>query len=59
MLRIWVLYNLPKRVGIFIAISFLVSLGAGFALRNVQPMTVVGNVFTRERHLLFMVHLFS
>ena len=56
MLRIWVLYSSPKHVRIFIAISFLVSLGAGFALRNVQPMTVVGDVFSREPLPLFMVH---
>ena len=59
MLRISVLYSSPKYMRIFIAISFLVSLGAGFALRNVQPMAVVGDVFTREPILLFMVHCCS
>ena len=40
-------------------ISFLVTIGAGLALRNVQPKVVAGDVFTREPLLLFMVHLRS
>ena len=48
MLRIWVLYGRSKRVGTFMAISFMVTIGAGLALRNVQPKVVAGDVFTRE-----------
>lgn len=59
MLRIWVLYSKSKRVGAFMGISFLVTIGAGLALRNVQPKVVAGDVFTREPLLLFMVHLCS
>lgn len=59
MLRIWVLYGRSKRVGTFMAISFVVTIGAGLALRNVQPKVVAGDVFTREPVPLFMVHLCS
>jgi len=48
MMRIWVLYGRSKRVGTFMAISFLVTIGAGLALRNVQPTAVAGDVFIRE-----------
>jgi hypothetical protein len=56
MLRIWVLYGRSKRMGSFMAISFLVTIGAGLALRNVQPAVVAGDVYTRESLLLFSVH---
>jgi hypothetical protein len=59
MLRVWVLYSGSKLVGTFMAISFLVTIGAGLALRNVQPTVVAGDVFTRESFLLSMVHLCS
>ena len=53
MLRIWVLYGRSKRVGTFMVLSFLVTIGIGFALRDIQPMAVAGDVFTREPLLLF------
>ena len=55
MLRIWVLYDRSKRVGTFMVLSlaFLVTVGIGFALRDIQPMAVAGDVFTREPLLLF------
>ena len=48
MLRIWVLYGRSKRVGTLMAVCFLATIGAGLALRKVQPALVAGDVFTRE-----------
>jgi hypothetical protein len=59
MLRIWVLYSRSKRVGTFMVVAFLVTIGAGFALRHVQPTAIAGNVFTRKPLLLFMIHMCS
>jgi len=59
MLRIWVLYGRSKRVGTFMAVSFLVTIGVGLALRNVQPKVVAGDVFTRKPFPPFVVYLCS
>lgn len=59
MLRIWVLYGKSKRLGTFMAISFFLTIGAGLALRNVQPTAVAGDVLIRGSLLLFIVYLCS
>jgi hypothetical protein len=48
MLRIWVLYARSKRIGALMAVAFLVTIGAGLALRKVQPRMVTSDVVIRE-----------